>query len=186
MKRKIKIGILILLGAILDQSILLSAQSSDQYWQNSKGEKVENETSIKSKNNFGAQLLLTDDKDYMKKWQRPTDGFYIQSVRSAIRKQPIFILIIFANPGVDAKGLCNVSADIAITDPNGKLYGEIKDGDCWQNMPAPAAGNIQLSKFSMDIVIEEKDSSGRYTVNAVVKDKVKNTQLQFSDYFEVM
>jgi len=187
MCNKGKIVILVLVVASLAYSTLLFAQSSDQHWQNSKGENVENETNIKSKNNFGAQLLLTDDKDYMKKWEQPADGFYVHAVHTAIRKQPIFTLITFVNPGVDENGVCNISADVVVKTPDGKVYGEeIKEGDCWQNMPAPPAGNIQLSKFSMGIVIEEIDPPGRYTVNVVVKDKVKNTELQLSDYFDVI
>ena len=163
----------------------VSTGEENGYWRNSKGEKVENETNIKAKNDFGAHLILTNDKDYMKKWEQPTNGFYINAVHSAIRKQPIFVLITFANPGVDEKGFCNISANLTVNAPDGKLYGEIKNGDCWKNMLAPPVGNIQLSKVSMGIVIEEKDLLGRYVVNAVVNDKIKNTELQLSDYFDV-
>ena len=163
----------------------VSTGEENWHWQNSKGEKVENETSIKTKNDFGASLLLTDDKDYMKKWEQPTNGFYIHAVHSALRKQPVFVLITFANPGADEKGLCNISADLAVKTPDGKPYGELKDANCWKNMPAPPKGNIQLSKISMGIVIEEKDPSGRYIVEAIVKDHIKNTELRLSDYFDV-
>ena len=163
----------------------ISTCEENGHWQNSKGEKVENETNMKAKNDFGAQMLLTDDKDYMKKWEQPTQGFYVQTTHSALRKQPIFVLITFANPGVDEKGLCNITADIVVKAPDGKLYGEIKDGDCWQNMSAPPKGNIQLGKVSMGIVIEEKDHPGKYIVEALVKDHIKNVELPLSDYFDV-
>jgi hypothetical protein len=176
---------MVLIIACLLMIPAISTCEENGYWQNGKGEKVESETNIKAMGDFGAHLLLTDDKDYMKKWEQSTDGFYIQGVHSALRKQPIFVLITFANPGVGENGLCDITADILVKAPNGKLYGEIKDADCWQNMSAPPKGNIQLGKVSMGIVIEDKDSSGRYTVDAIVKDHNKNTELPLSDYFDV-
>ncbi len=140
---------------------------------------------IKSEKGFGAQLLITDDKDYLEKWKTPTDGFYLHTVNSAVRGQPVFILIIFANPGVDEKGLCDINVDIKITRPDGTVSSDTKDSDCWRNMPPPPIGNIQLGKTSIGIVIEEKDPAGRWKVEAVVKDGIKNAAVRLFNHFDV-
>jgi hypothetical protein len=140
---------------------------------------------IKSEKGFGAQLLITDDKDYLEKWKTPTDGFYLHTVNSAVRGQPIFILIIFANPGINEKGFCDIGADIKITRPDGTISRDLKDSDCWRNMPPPPVGNIQLGKTSIGILIDEKDLAGRWKIEAVVKDEVKKAAVQLSNYFDV-
>lgn len=140
---------------------------------------------VKSDKGFGAQLLITDDKDYLEKWQTPTEGFYLHTVNSAVRGEPVFILIIFANPGVDEKGLCDIVADLKVTRPDGTVSSDRKDSDCWRNMPPPPAGNIQMAKTSLGIVIEEGDPAGRWKIEAVVKDRVKDAAVRLSNYFDV-
>jgi len=163
----------------------ISAGEENWTWRDSSSVKVDGKTSMKSKDGFGSQLLITNDKDYLKKWKQPTGPFHLHTVKSALRDQPMFILIVFANPGVDKEGLCDISADFTVIDPHGKLYGDIKDKNCWQKMPPPPVGNIQLSKAAMRIVIRKEDASGKYLVNAIVKDHVKGTELKLSDYFDV-
>lgn len=140
---------------------------------------------IKSSGGFGAQLWLTDDPDFYKNWNKPTAGYKFSTVNNAIRGKPIFLIIYFAGPGTNEKNLCDVIVSIVVKTPDGKIYGELPNGNCWQNLPAPPKGNIQISNASMGIVIEEKDSSGRYTVEATVKDKVKNVELHLKQYFDV-
>lgn len=178
-----RIAIITFFCLLLIRPIL--AADENWYWRDSSGAKVDDKPNMKAKNGFGAQVLITDDKDYLKKWkEQPSAGpFYIHAVNAALRNKPIFVLIIFANPGVDEKGLCNITADVTITKPDGIVRQVLKDGDCWKDMPAPPKGNIQLSKVSIGYSIDETDPSGRYIVNALIKDRVKGVELQLSDYF---
>jgi hypothetical protein len=140
---------------------------------------------IKSDKGFGAQLLITDDKDYLEKWKDPAEPFQLRTVNFALRGQPVFILIIFANPGVDEKGMCDIVVDFKITRPDGTISRDMKDSDCWRNMLPPPAGNIQLGKTSIGIGIDDKDLAGRWKVEAVVKDGIKNAAVQLFNYFDV-
>lgn len=141
--------------------------------------------SIKSEKGFGAQLLITDDKEYIEKWKDPEGPFKLHTVNIALRNQTVFILIIFANPGVNEKGMCDITVDFRITRPDGTISRDMKDSDCWRNMPPPPPGNIQLGKTSIGIGIDDKDLTGRWTIEAVVKDRVKNAALRLSNYFDV-
>lgn len=140
---------------------------------------------IKSEKGFGVQLLITDDKEYLEKWKDPAEPFQLRTVNFALRGQPVFILIIFANPGVDEKGMCDIVADFKITRPDGTISRDMKDSDCWRSMPPPPVGNIQLGKTSIGILIDEKDLAGRWKIEAVVKDGIKNAAVQLSNYFDV-
>lgn len=149
-------------------------------------ENTPSEKNIKSSNSFGAQLWLTDDQEYLKKWNQSTEGFFFHPLHSVLRGKPIFVIVLFAGqPGINDKNLCDITIDIIVKSPDGKIYGEQKNGDCWQNLPIPPKQEIQLCNSSMGIVIEEKDQSGRYTVEAIVKDKIKNIELTLEQYFDV-
>jgi len=165
-------------------SIILLLTVSIAIAQNSTSSSPE-KPNIKSSGGFGAQLWLTDDPDFYKNWNKPTPGYKLRTVNNALRGKPIFPVVIFAGPGTNEKNLCDVIVSIVVKTPDGKIYGELPNGNCWQNLPPPPEGNLQISNASMGIVIEEKDPSGRYTVEATVKDKVKNVELYLKQYFDV-
>lgn len=153
-------------------------------WQEDNDKLVEDSPHIKSIQGFGAQLWLTDDTEVFEKWNVPTPGFQIAKVNKAERGKPILPIIIFANPG-EKDGLCDVTCDIVVKLPDGEVYGERKNGNCWKGLPSPPNGELQLGAETLGIVIEETDPAGRYTVEAIVKDNIKNLELQLEQYFDV-
>lgn len=134
---------------------------------------------------FGAQLWIVDDPQFFERWNKPSEGFDFNSVNKAKRGVPVFIIILFANPGSNSKKLSDISCDLLVTDPSGKTYGELKDGNCWRMKSSPPEGKIQLGIDYMAVIIEEGDLNGRYTVKAVVHDHVKNAKIKLRQYFDV-
>lgn len=143
------------------------------------------EKNIKADKGFGAQLWLTDDMEFVKKWNTPGAGVQIKKVNIAERGKPIQLITFFAGSGVDARGLCDISCDITVYAPDGSVYGELKDVKCWKDLPAPPPNDIQMSQGAMGIMIEEKDKSGRYRVEETIKDNVKQVSLFLEQYFDV-
>lgn len=134
---------------------------------------------------FGADLWIIEDTAFFTNWNKPSEGIEFAPVNRAKRNKPVFTIITFGGPGVNEKKLCNVSYYLLVTTPDGKKYGETLDGDCWKNLPPPAPGQIQLSRQSMKINIEDTDPSGRYIVKAIVYDRVKDAKVELTQYFDV-
>lgn len=148
-------------------------------------EKASEEKNIKADKGFGAQLWLTDDMEFVKKWNTPGAGVQLKKVNIAERGKPIQVITFFANPGVDARGLCDISSEITVYAPDRSVYGELKDVKCWKDLPAPPPGDIQMSQGTMGIMIEDKDKYGRYRVEETIKDNVKQASLFLEQYFDV-
>jgi len=140
---------------------------------------------VKVNSGFGAQLWLTDDTNFFKKWNVPSPGFTFRKVNIAKRGEPILVVMFIANPGVNAKGLCDVTCDITVRAPDGAIYGEKKNMNCWKDLPAPPSGDIQVTQGTMGIKIEDKDKAGRYTVEANIRDNVKGAPILLEQYFDV-
>ena len=69
--------------------------------------------------------------------------------------------------------------------PDGSVYGEGKDINCWKNMRTPLPGELQVCKDRMEVVIEDKDKPGRYTVEATLRDNIRGVERSFKKHFEV-
>jgi len=140
--------------------------------------------SIEGKN-FGAQLWLVDDLELPQRWWSIPDRVYeIPRVNKIQRGKPIMPVIIFAGAG-EKEGLCDLTWDIIVRKPDGTIYGEAKDLNCWKGMSVPPPNELQMSIESLATVIEKTDPSGKYTVEAVVHDNIKELELVLHQYFEV-
>jgi len=173
----------VLIGAAI--AFCLAFQSNAQTWLQN-GTNLAEESNVKTSQGFGAQLWLTDKaKEFFDNWNKETAGVKLKNTRKATRGIPFSTIIIFAGPGTGSNALCDVTGDIVVKKPDGTIYGETRDANFWQNLPPPAPGQLQLAVDSLCIVIEDNDPSGRYTVEATVKDRVKKTQVTLSEHFDV-
>lgn len=92
--------------------------------------------------------------------------------------KPLFIIFLFINPGLDQESRANVTADITIKSPDGKIYGEFKDVEIWQRNYIAPRNNIQLAVGNLCVRIENGEQLGTYKVEATIKDKIKNLALE--------
>ncbi|OGW85005.1 MAG: hypothetical protein A2987_03445 [Omnitrophica bacterium RIFCSPLOWO2_01_FULL_45_10] len=147
----------------------LHASESAWFANGKPSQDTENE---KSKDGFGVQLWLTTDGNLYEEWSKPEVPEWTVTKR-AKRNKPVYAVIIFINPPVNEKGECDISGDILIRQPDGKVYADIKDFKIWQNKPAPPKNNIGLAENDVTIMIENNDPLGIYTIDVLVKDRVK-------------
>lgn len=82
--------------------------------------------SRKSKDGFGAQLLLTDDGKVFKV-QNKAGIAKIKALEKAQRNVLIHTAILITDPGTDANGEANVTCDITVRKPDGTVDAEQKD-----------------------------------------------------------
>ena len=83
----------------------------------------------------------------------------------------------FIYPSVNKKGECDITGNLLIRQPDGKVYADIKDFEIWKNRPAPSKDSIQLAERSITIMIEDADPLGTYSIDVLVKDGVKQITL---------
>lgn len=179
---------MIRIAHILSLLILLSAPSAQSLAKDTthlaeekeawslNGTPASDSDNLKSMNGFGASLWIINDSSFFDSWNRPETP-NLRVTNTAIRNQPVFVTIIFTNPGTDDSGKANVTADVTITSPDGKIYGEFKDIEVWQRA-YPFTDNItQLAVEHIGIKIEDHEQLGTYRVAAVIKDKIRNVTL---------
>src|SRR5271167_2945497 len=110
---------ILILFALLAQ--LTNVRADSQAWLQD-GKSVPNSESRKSINGFGACLIITSDADWENKWNTPASEIpKITTVENLKREDKAWILIMFANPLPDVAGSVNVTCDIRISRPNGKV-----------------------------------------------------------------
>jgi hypothetical protein len=172
------LSLLILLSAPSAQSIAkdtVALPGEKEAW-SINGTPVSDSDNLKSKNGFGASLWIINDASFFDAWNKPETPT-LRITNTAIRNQPVFISIIFTNPGTDDSGKANVTADVTITSPDGKIYGEFKDTEVWQREYPFGDNTTQLAVDHFGIKIEDHEQLGTYGVVAVITDKIRKTTL---------
>jgi hypothetical protein len=139
--------------------------------------------SMKSKDGFGAQLFLIEDKEFFDNWNKPETP-HLTPVVEARRNVPVYSVIIFAEPGIDKDGKAKVTCHVTARTPDGKVYGE-GDLNGWEDKYTVGSHALQLINGRMAIRIETDDPAGTYTVEATIRDKEKKVELPLKMTFKV-
>jgi hypothetical protein len=150
-------------------------------WQKD-GEAADDTESMKSKDGFGAQLFLTESQEFFDDWNKPETP-ELRTTETAQRNVPIFTVIMFVGPGMEG-GQAKINFHVAVRRPDGSIYGEA-DLVGWDQEYPFSPENLQLTKQRMGIRIEPTDPAGTYTVEATVRDEVKQVELPLKMTFDV-
>jgi hypothetical protein len=129
-----------------------------------------------SRNGFGVLMLVTPDYEgFWKAWEGSTPP-QVTTTEEVTRDQPVHAVLLFSGCRAAASGNCNVTAELAVTGPKGKPYGETMKGRVWSGPPAPAYA-LQASEGSLGFILEPEDPLGTYILKAKVTDHVAGTTL---------
>ena len=143
-----------------------------------------NADNIKSQANFGAQLWLIADTRFFQDWRKP-ESPSIDPVDTAVRGQPVFTVIVFYGPTRDEKGQANVMYDLVVRRPDGSVYSERKDLVGYQ-APAPANERmLTLGRNFLNINVGPDDPTGKYSIEAIVRDEVGKVNITLKKEFTV-
>jgi hypothetical protein len=165
---------------------LCSLQAAAQW--NENGAPLPDTPSTKSKDGFGAMLLLSDEPNrFVEEWQstppdhRPT----LRTTDRAPRNRQVVAFLFFSGCR-PANGACDCSVDFTVVRPDGSTYAERSNLELWRGK-APTPGSIlQLSVANLAITIETRDPLGTYTIKAKVKDNVAGTVLELTTPLEAV
>lgn len=116
---------------------------------------------VKSENGFGVQMWIINDKSFFEDWNKPEPP-NLEITQTAIKNEPVFIIFLFINPGLDEASKADVLADVIIKDPDGKVYGEFTDMEIWKGVYDAPRNSIQLGVGYLGLVIEGDEPLGVY------------------------
>lgn len=160
--------------------------ATDDVWYEG-GEPAAPSAHMKSQDGFGVQHLLTHEPDQLfADWAKPTEGVPVATTNTAVRGQVVSSVLLFSGCKADARGYCDVAADIEIIDPMGAVYGKFDGMEVWIGKPPPAKGVIQLSRSDIRMVVEPGEPLGEYRISAITTDNVAGISLETEQSFEAL
>ena len=132
---------------------------------------------------FVALAFLISDSTFFERWQRPEPPEIRDDTRYN-RGETAYPILIFQTDAVDESGNANLSYDLSVTKPDGSAYSgtPLTGVLAWEGAPPPA---YSLSLGQVNIVIEDDDPVGRYSVELTIHDNVRGTSAPLSLSFEV-
>lgn len=142
--------------------------------------------STRHRDGFGGSLVVTTDEDWKAKWETPPENapnFNRANVVPYGKK--VFALSFFSNPKLDAAGNANVRCDLKMLSPAGQVVYTQMDQSCYAGK---IAGDPRMVYLSFPVVIfsaDPGDPAGAWTVEAVLRDMVRNTELVLRASFVV-
>jgi len=163
-----------------------TSKPSGSFWHDQEGNPVADSDERKCRNNFGAQIMLTNDQNVMKNWyETPYDvAPKIIITHKTKRNHPILMPIIFANPKLDAQKRANVTCDFTIRKPNG-MVNKPRELVLWSGPSLGPPNALQMGKACMGEEIEKTDPKGTYVVEAIVHDKNAKIDIPLKTTFTV-
>ena len=139
---------------------------------------------MRSSQDFAGALLATTDEDWAAKWNTPPEAKPAFTKAGTVPYgKKVFVLMLFANPKLDAKGNANVRCDFRLVNPNGKVTLDQKDLKCFAGPIAGAAYNMRLSEPVVSFVGEPGDAAGVWVTEVVLRDAVRNVELPLRTMF---
>lgn len=151
-----------------------------------QGNPIPETDSAKSKGDFSATLIVTPDKDWQEKWNTPPDTVpHFSEAREVTEGGELFILTFLSNPMADASGLTDVACDLVVSRPDGSQSDSERDIPCFKVDFPINPNNVYLSAASIKYVAEPTDLRGTWTVNVLMKDRVRGVEIPLKASFVV-
>ena len=163
----------------------LVATPSGQWFMN--GVRVPDEPWRKSRDNFGALLILSDkSEEFLTAWTNATPGVSVQTTTTVRRGVPLVPFVLFIGCHPDAHGLCDASFDVEVIKPDGSEYFSTPGLELWRDKPAPPESVLGLSVGYVEINIEPDDPLGEYLVHISARDANAEIELELEQRFRVV
>ncbi len=156
-------------------------------WRDAQGERAQETPSMKSNKGFSAMIHLatkTEAERFLREWNS-TAAAHAPSLRAAdgaARGESIVLLILYAGCSMQAEGPapCTATADLKITDPQGKTLMQQSDIALARDLPAyPRI--VQLSSLSLQTDFDATDPIGVYRYDVVLRNPERNATLALSE-----
>lgn len=156
-------------------------------WVNKDGTRAPNSDSMKSLNGFGGWLVVTPDKDWLKKWQTPTENIpYFSEANEVKYAEELTILPFFINPKVNSDGEINIICQIKITKPTGETSIDQANIPCANGKLQGKPGNIRLTTTIVKYIGDDNDPAGTWLVEFTISDNNRNISIPLKTKFTLI
>lgn len=141
---------------------------------------------------FSAQIHVVtaaEAERFLQEWHStPTEhGPRLEIADTARRGDSMSIFIFYVGCAADAPAgsECPARADLRILAPDGSVYGEFRDQPLAAGVPT-APRVVQLSPLGLGIVFEPEDATGRYRIQADIRDPQRDLSLALETSVELV
>jgi hypothetical protein len=166
--------------------VLLASTTSAKvgFWKDEVGRAIPETEARKSKNDFAGWLLVTPDEDWQAKWNTPSHTVpTFKEAKDVSRGKKLFVLIFFSNPKLDAAGIADVRCDLRVTRPDRSVSIDQKEATCFKGPIMGSPYNLYLSAPAIVFVGEPADPTGAWSVDVVLRDNTRHTELSLRTSF---
>lgn len=138
----------------------------------------------KTHDGFTGAILATTDRDWAEKWNKPSGEKPNFTLATAVPPgKPVFVLVFFANPKLDAEGKADVRCDLKVVGPDGTVTLDKKDAVCFDGKYDGGPNDVALAPGSINFAGEPDDPPGFWTFEVTLRDAVRNTELTLKTGF---
>ncbi len=173
------VTLLILLGTVLSQG-----ETEGFSWRDSNGQPTPDTASMKAKDGFGGQFILTANEQIYAEWAKPETPKIEIASKLPVGKLLVPV-VIYVNPKKHPDGTVDVTYDLTIIKPDGSVAREIPDIVCAKGPLSAPQYNLQLSCSEVKWGADSSDPLGRWTFRIILKDNVRGTRLQLEASVEI-
>ena len=173
---------------ILITLFVLPAIASDQFrWKNQDGTAIEQRENQQSKEGFGGLLLVTPDKDWLKKWVTPPEHVpRFTTTREASIGDELNILSFFANPMLDDERQFKILCDIRVIRPDDSISINESDIPCAVGTLETSPMSVFMTQASIMFIGEPNDPLGEWTIEVTLTDANRGVTLPLKTSFMLM
>lgn len=131
----------------------------------------------KSIENFGAQLVITNNEDiYPENWNAPSEGVYLPTTDKIQKGQIITALLAFNGCAPNKNGNCELTYKIKVLRPDGLLFADLP-----ADKPTPQEDFFGLNIGYIRLIFRPHNQAGTYKFVADVQDHVSGTNLSLTN-----
>lgn len=153
-------------------------------WVDGNGEPLAETPARKTIDGFGGWLLVTPDPDWSRNWYRPPERRpTLPEARYVGYGDRVTILAFYTNPATDDEGRIDIRCSVRVIRPGGEVSASSEERQC---ADPDLAGDLQATRISwavVDYVGEPSDPPGRWVVEVVLRDAVRDVSLSLATDF---
>jgi hypothetical protein len=125
---------------------------------------------------LGAIVVVSDSRDFIKEWVGASYSYapHIKTIHEIERNQTFYGAVVVNGYGVDNQGKIDLTGDLMILEPDGKVLFEDKDKLKIKMEKGGLPGGFLMFEATFGFVLEDSDPLGTYTVKAIVTDNILN------------
>lgn len=153
-------------------------------WRDEKGNPVPDSENKKTKDGFGAQLLITDNLDFYEDWKKP-EMPRISVAKTMAIGEMVIPLVIYVNPKKNGDGRIDVTCDFMIVRPDGSIAQEIPNVPCGSGEFKAPQYNLQLSQSELRWSADKGDPVGEWKFKVTIKDNNRGVEIPLATSIKI-